>query len=425
MLLQRSRTFRRLWLGQSVSVIGDGMQRIALLWWAKHHGGNALLVAVALSTIIPVVVASPMGGWLADHRDRRLLMLGADLARLGTTSVLAILLLGGQPSAVVVCAMVALAGLATAVFDPTYAATVPMVVDPADLPAANGLNMANSAVGGLIGPLLGGVLIAALDLGWVMVINAATFAWSAACIAATRLPRTERETGSADAAPRSMSVAIALIRNDPMLRRLIALGSALNMVVAPVPMLIVALAVDRFRATPTVFGALEIMVSTGVLIGALAAPRLARGALATPMVVLGLCIAAAGSLPVFGSAAAFVVAGLTVAVANTILMTALQLSVPDEMRGQVFGVMGSLGEGLRPVGLALGAPLLAFAGVSGAFAIVGAGVISATLAWGRPALLSGTRPVSASPVELGVAERPSDGFATGVHAELGVDVLEV
>jgi hypothetical protein len=57
--------------------------------------------------------------------------------------------------------------------------------------------------------------------------------------------------------------------------------------------------------------------------------------------------------------------------------------VPSEVQGRVFGVLGSLSEGLRPAGLALGAPLLAVAGVSGAFAVIGAAVVLATLAFAR------------------------------------------
>ena len=106
-----------------------------------------------------------------------------------TSAALGWLLFGGDPSAVGVSAFVVVAGAATAVFDPTYAATVPTVVDDGDLPAANGLNMANSAVGGLAGPLLGGLLIGVVDIGWVMVVNAATFAWSAAFVWRCRLPK--------------------------------------------------------------------------------------------------------------------------------------------------------------------------------------------------------------------------------------------
>src|SRR6476620_2863853 len=156
MVLRTYRNFRMIWVGQVVSVVGDGMQRVALLWWARRAGGNGLLTAVALATMIPVIACSPVGGWLADRYDRRLLMIGADVARLSTTGVLAALVLGHHTAPVLVCALVAISAGATAVFDPTYSAVVPTLIEPEHRPAANGLNMANSAVGGLVGPLIGG-----------------------------------------------------------------------------------------------------------------------------------------------------------------------------------------------------------------------------------------------------------------------------
>jgi MFS family permease len=380
MLLRRSRVFRRLWFGQSISVIGDGMQRIALLWWAKHTGGNGLLVAAALATIVPVVICSPLGGWLADRHDRRLLLAGADIARLATSGLLASLLLGGDPSAAVVCLLIAMAAVATAVFDPTYAATVPTIVADEDLPAANGLNMANSAVGGLVGPLLGGLLLGVADIGWVMVLNAATFAWSAACVSMCRLPRPVVRDVESSGGWRS---SLAVVRGIAGLPRLLRLGASLNMVVAPVPMLIAALAVDRFSASAATFGLLEVMVSAGLLVGALAAPKLARGRIVPPMLVLGICLAAVGAMPIVGSGAALFIGGIAIAVANTELITMFQRSVPTDVQGQVFGIVGSIGEGLRPAGLAFGGPLLAAIGVTASFVTVGVGVVVATLLWGR------------------------------------------
>src|SRR5688572_32103959 len=113
MILRRSRNFRMIWTGQVVSVIGDGMQRIALLWWARHAGGNGLLAAVALSTMVPLILGSPVGGWMADRFDRRHLMIGADIARMGLTGTLALLILGGGASSLVVCTVVALCAFAT------------------------------------------------------------------------------------------------------------------------------------------------------------------------------------------------------------------------------------------------------------------------------------------------------------------------
>lgn len=392
MVLRMYRNFRMIWIGQVVSVVGDGMQRVALLWWARHAGGNGLLTAVALSTMIPVIACSPVGGWLADRHDRRLLMMGADGARLAATAVLAVLVLGHHTAPVLVCALVAVCASATAVFDPTYSAVVPTLIEPEHRPAANGLNMANSAVGGLVGPLIGGVLIGAFSVGTVLVINAATFAWSAAWIALARVPRPAGATAEARSRHTNRAALVSVLR-DRTLRRLVGLASVLNMVAAPVPLLIVALAVDRFHTGSGAFGLLEVMVSAGVLIGALGAAKLVTGSITVPMLVIGGCLGVAGLLPFAGSAAAFMAGGVAIAVANTTLMTHFQSSVAAEIQGRVFGVVGALGEGLRPAGLALGAPLLAVAGVSGAFVVVGAGVVLATLLWALP--LRGVRAVEA------------------------------
>lgn len=382
MLLRTSPNFRALWLGQVVSVIGDGMQRVALLWWATRTGGTALLTAVALCAALPVVLGSPFGGALADRFDRRRLLVIADMLRLVVTAVFAALVISGERAAVIVCPCVAISALGTALFDPTYAAAVPTVVPIEDRPAANGLNMANSAVGGLIGPLLGGVLIAAFGVGTVLVIDAFTFAWSIACILATRLPLPAG--GETQARSRHTTrTALADILRDRTLRSLTGLAAVLNMVVAPVPLLIVVLAVDRFQVGADSFGLLQVMISAGVLIGSIAAGKLAHGRLAVPMLVLGGCLTLVGLLPFAASALVLLLGGIAIATANTILLTAIQAAVPAETQGRVFGVLGSLSEGLRPAGMALAGPLLALAGVSGAFIVIGVSVAVATLVWAR------------------------------------------
>jgi len=378
MILLRARNFRLIWTGQVVSVIGDGMQRIALLWWARREGGNGLLAAVALATMVPLIAGSPFGGWMADRFDRRRLMIAADIARLVFTGALALLVLGHHEAPIVVCALVALCALATSVFEPTYAAVVPSLIDADDRPAANGMNMANSAVGGLVGPLVGGVLIGVFSVGVVLAINAITFAWSALFVAVSRVPPPAGASTEAQA-HHSTKSAVASVLRDRGLRRLVGLATVMNMVAAPVPLLIVALAVDRFHTSSVGLGVLQVAISAGILIGALAASTFARTTIARPMLVFGVCFGVVGSLPFVASAAAFVVGGVAIAVTNTVLLTRFQGAVAEEIQGRVFGAVGAIGEALRPVGLALGAPLLAVAGVSGAFITVGVCVVAATL----------------------------------------------
>jgi len=394
MVLRRHRRFALLWLGQVVSVVGDGMQRIALLWWAAGHGGTTLLVAIAVSGIVPIVAVSPLGGWAADRYDRRALLVGADLLRVGTVALLAASVATGDPAPVLVCALVALTEVGTAVFDPTYNAAVPTVVSDDDLAAANGLNLANSAAGGLAGPVVGGLLLAWLGVSAVLVVNAVTFAWSAAFVMAVRLPRPER---SADPEHAGRPVTRDLLAN-PELRRLTKLAATLNLVVAPVPMLIVTLAVTEFGAGPRSYGLLQAMLSAGLLAGALTAGALAKGrhALVGSMLGVASSLMALALVPIIGAYVALALGGIAVAVANTSLITTFQRAVPPELMGRAFGALGALSEGLRPLGLLLAGPLLATAGVRGAFAVVALGVVGATLAWARPpAVIAAPQPVTA------------------------------
>jgi MFS family permease len=394
MILRTHPTFRRLWLAQVVSVVGDGMQRVALLWWAKQTGGTTLLTVVAACAMVPLIVAAPVGGWLADRFDHRRLLVLADLARVATTGLLALTVWNG--GSVVACTLVALTALGTAVFDPTYASAVPAVVDPADRPAANGLNIANSAVGGLAGPLVGGALIAAFDVRTVLIVNAATFAWSALVLGGTRLPRRQPAASPMDtpAEQPGLRTALGSMLADTLLRRLLMLACMLNLVVAPVPLLLVSLAVDRFGLGPQGYTALVVTLSAGMLVGSLAAPVLARRPLVLWTAVIGAGFAAAGLLPAIAAGAALVCGGVAIAAANTSLLTLFQGRVPEDMRGRVFGVLGAASEGLRPAGLFLAGPLLGVAGVTGAFVVVGAGVAAGGWRWGRGLL---TRPTPASP----------------------------
>lgn len=390
MVLRLYRNFRFLWLGQVVSVIGDGMQRIALLWWAKHTGGNGLLSAVAASSMIPMIICSPLGGWAADRFDRRWLLAGADLARMATTATLAVLLLTGNAPTAVVLVLVAVTATGAAVFDPTYAATVPTMIDEEHRAAANGLNIANTAVGGLVGPLIGGGLIAVFSIGSVMVVNSITFAWSAIWVLMATLPRPETVAaadsghGHDDGALPSTTGSLRCVLANFTIRRLVGVAAVLNLVIAPVPLLIVSLAVDHFDLGATAYTVLAVMLSAGMLIGSLLASRLARWPMVLSLSAVGACFAAAGLLPLIGVGVALAACGVAISAVNTTLVTTLQGEVPAEVQGRVFGVMGSLGEGLRPVGLLLAAPLLSGVGVRGSLVIVGLAVVLTAITWARP-----------------------------------------
>src|SRR5262245_9797440 len=109
MSVLKHRNFALVWFGQIISVVGDGMRMMALIWLAKtQSGSNAVVVAVAAAIAIPVMVGSPLGGWAADRFDRRHLLIAADVHRAVLSAILAVLLFSDRLTTVWLCTLVAL-----------------------------------------------------------------------------------------------------------------------------------------------------------------------------------------------------------------------------------------------------------------------------------------------------------------------------
>lgn len=400
MVLRTYRRFRRLWLGQVVSVIGDGVHRLAVLWWAKTtYGGASALIAIAMCTTVPLVLAGPFGGYLADRCDRRLLLVASNAARLVITLALAWLVTGSGGHLAAVGALTVAAALATAVFDPTYAAAVPALVPQAELAAANGLNLANSALAALAGPLLGGVLVAGPGVAAALLVDAASFLWAALLAITVAVPSAGGP--GAGGSEGGGGPVLRQLASVPAVRRIVALASVLNLVVAPLAVLMVSLAVDAFSAGAASFGALDAALGVGMLAGALGAGRLVdrRAALTVSLAGFGVAVVLIGVAPFAMAIVTAAAAGAALAVANTSLITTMQCVVPASLHGRAFGVLGSLSEALRPLGLLMAGPLLAGLGVRASFVAVGISVVAAAVGW-APAVPHG---VVADPSESAVS----------------------
>lgn len=186
----RNRSFRLLFIGQSASVFGDRMTVIALAFAVLELGGSPAQVGLVLAArTAPMVITLLIGGALADRTSRRAVMVGADLARMTTQAVTAILLIGGSAEVWSVALLAALTGAGTGFFNPASTGLLPEIVAPAELQQANGLRSSAVSAGEIAGPLVGGLLIAGVGPGWAIGLDATTFLISAVALSALHLPR--------------------------------------------------------------------------------------------------------------------------------------------------------------------------------------------------------------------------------------------
>jgi DHA3 family tetracycline resistance protein-like MFS transporter len=200
----RLRDFALLWTGMAISMVGDGVYVVAIAWQVYEISNRpSALALVGVAWSLPQVLLMLLSGALADRFDRRRLMIAGDLIRCAAIATIGTLSITGRLTVPLVVGLVVVYGVGQAIFQPSFSAIVPTIVPVNLLVEANSLaQFVRPFSMMLLGPLIGGLLIAAFGAGWAFVFDGGTFAFSALMIL---LMRTRREPRDADSGERLMS----------------------------------------------------------------------------------------------------------------------------------------------------------------------------------------------------------------------------
>ena len=186
-LLRDNGDFRRLWLGQIVSQLGDWLDYVALFTLLLQLTGSGTAAAgMLVARFLPSFFVSPLAGVVVDRVDRKRLMIAADLGR--SVLVLGLLLIGTAQDVWLVYLVVGSVVVLTSFFEPARTATIPNVVEPADLVIANALSSITWSVNLALGAAIGGFLTALAGYRAAIVLDSASFAASAWLIARVAVP---------------------------------------------------------------------------------------------------------------------------------------------------------------------------------------------------------------------------------------------
>jgi MFS family permease len=200
----RLRDFALLWTGMAISMVGDGVYVVAIAWQVYEISNRpSALALVGVAWSLPQVLLMLLSGALADRFDRRRLMIAGDLIRCAAIATIGTLSITGRLTVPMVVGLVVVYGVGQAIFQPSFSAIVPTIVPGHLLVEANSLaQFVRPFAMMLLGPLLGGLLIAAFGAGWAFVFDGGTFAFSTLMIL---LMRTRHEPRDADSGERLMS----------------------------------------------------------------------------------------------------------------------------------------------------------------------------------------------------------------------------
>jgi MFS family permease len=362
----RERPFRLLFLGQAVSLLGDGMVGVALAFAVLEETGSASDLGIVLAArTVPLVAFLLAGGVWADRLPRRALMVTTDLVRLAAHGAMAALLIAGEPGVWALAALAALAGAASAFFNPAITGIMPAVVSSERLQQANALRGLTEAAGRIAGPALAGVLVVTVGPGWALAVDAATFGVSAAFLAAIPMPArvpVERRSFLAD-----LREGWDDFRARTWLWTTVGSTTFGNMMFAAY-FVLGPLVADRELGGADAWALIVSTFGVGLLVGGIVLLQMdpQRPALVATLAValytLPLAFLAIPA-PAPVTAAAALLAGAGLAVANNLWETTQQRHVPDELLSRVtsYDWFGSLAA--VPVGMLLWGPVAEQIGV--------------------------------------------------------------
>jgi len=341
----RHRRFRLLWLGLMISVAGTQMQVWALFWHIRTLTDQPIaLGGVGLARILPVVFFSLIGGALADVVNRRRVMFITQSAMGLIAAGLAALTLLGHLQLWHIYAMTAVNAIAVAFDLPARQALVPNLVPARDLPNAFSMTSIAFQTGAIIGPALGGLVIAYWGLAFTYLINAISYL--AVILALLRMGAVEQQV----APDRSTSINLTAIQEG--VRFILGQPVILSTMIldffatffSSANTLMPIVAVDILHVGAVEYGWLSAAQSIGAVAAALVISQVGairrQGPLFLGSVVLfGLATAAFGlSRSFLPAMLTLMVVGASDTVSTIIRNTIRQLQTPDYIRGRMTGV---------------------------------------------------------------------------------------
>ncbi|MFL5718314.1 MAG: MFS transporter [Chloroflexota bacterium] len=303
------RDYRFVWIGESVSLLGDQFNTIALAWLVLGLTGSGFALGVILiAAAIPRGTFLLVGGVLSDRISPRDLALVSNVARAVLTTLVAGLVIGDRVELWHLAAVGVVFGTVDAVFLPAINTLVPRLVPVERLAAANAVMQGTAQLVGTVGPAIAGIAVALIGVGAAFVVDAATFAFAALMLWFVRSGGNAPtpQDGPIETRPSILASLVEggrIVLGDPVMRSIVILSTAANLaftgsVVVGLPWLVLV----RFGGDALTLGFLFATYGAGSLVGVLAAGSLPHprrfGSIVLAFVLLaGVGLGAVGLAP--------------------------------------------------------------------------------------------------------------------------------
>jgi MFS family permease len=379
------RDYRLFWSAQCVSLVGRWMQSVGQSWLVLELTGSPLALGVVNGLqFAPLLVLSFPAGALADRLAKRPLIVATQATLMVAALALAALAWTGQVEYWHVLVLAALTGVANALDMPARQAFVIELVGRDDLMNAIALNSAVFNAARIVGPAVGGLLIARYGVALAFFLNGVTYAPVIAALLAMTAPGAPRPARGALAA--EIADGLRYAAGEPRIRLCLGLVLVVSVFALNHNVLVPLLARDALGVEVRGFGFLMSALGMGALLAAAALAQFGRGRPPLAQIVLAGAVTCAAILALamvarfWVAAALLFVAGFGQIAFMSSANTTLQITAPDELRGRVMALYSLAFAGVTPVGAFLVGGIAEGLGVRAACAAGGGlGLVSVLL----------------------------------------------
>jgi MFS family permease len=397
------RNFRLFFGGQSISLVGTWITRVATSWLVYRLTGSELLLGVAgFAGQIPTLFITPFAGVLVDRHDRRRILLVTQVASLIQSGLLGMLTFTGAITVNQIIWLQVLQGIINSFDTPARQAFVSeMVEDRRDLPNAIALN--SSMVNGtrIIGPSIGGLLIAGFGEAWCFTIDAISYIAVIASIVAMRVPPRLREETAEMHLLDELHHGWRYVLESVPIRSALLLVAIVSMAGTPYTVLMPAITTDVLHGGPNTLGLLMTATGVGALTGALYLAQ-RESVIGLGRLILWASACFGVSLVVFSQTSTLWPAFTILAIGGCGFMihlaatnTILQTIVEEQFRGRVMSFYTMAFFGTVPIGSLLGGIIADRYGAMNTVLVTGVACLagSAWFAYKLPAIRAVVRPI--------------------------------
>ncbi len=361
-----TRDFGCLWAGQVVSQIGDGLSKVALLWFVYEMTGSALkMTAIGLLQTIPPLVFGPLIGVYLDRLPKKAVMVVVDLLRTLMVVMIPLFYTFDMLTLERLYVLVFLISIVSTVFGPAMSSSVPLIVHRSQLTTANAFLQSTTNIGVLLGPAMSGLGIALIGAQNVLYVNAATFLVSALFLLPIRV-RDSRALRDLNALSRPVIQDMMIGFRFVFLQHRVVFGLMVtavlyNLAISAFVFLLPVVAKELLQVGPMELGWLWSALGIGMLGASIWLARTPQGTfqdrvgrIGRSLAIGGIAVCALGLIqtPVlFSTFLLIVIIGGSTSLFYPVVSAMLQEVTPEHLLGRVFTTFSTGGMASAMVGM--------------------------------------------------------------------------